>query len=243
IYLERSVEMIVSLLGILKSGAAYVSLDTGYPKERVRLLLAQANEPLIVTAKRLKESLPAESKVICIDSEWKTIADESNQNPDNLSTAENLVYVLFTSGSTGQPKGVAVEHRQLVNYLEGIGESLNLAPGAGFATVSTLSADLGNTVIYLSLCTGGCLHVISQDRITDAEAMADYMSSHKIDCLKIVPSHLEALLTASQPERILPRQCLALGGEASREEWIAKLQSLNPGCAIFNHYGPTETTV
>jgi amino acid adenylation domain-containing protein len=243
IYLERSVEMIVSLLGILKSGAAYVSLDTGYPKERVRLLLAQANEPLIVTAERLKESLPAESKVICIDSEWEIIGAESNQNPDNLSTTENLVYVLFTSGSTGQPKGVAIEHRQLVNYLEGIGERFNLATGGGFATVSTLSADLGNTVIYLSLCTGGCLHVISQDRITDAEAMADYMSSHKIDCLKIVPSHLEALLTASQPERILPRQCLVLGGEASREEWIAKLQSLNPDCAIFNHYGPTETTV
>lgn len=243
IYLERSVEMIVSLLGILKSGAAYVSLDTGYPKERVRLLLAQANEPLIVTAERLKESLPAQSKVICIDSEWKTIADESDQNPDNLSTPENIVYVLFTSGSTGQPKGVAVEHRQLVNYLEGIGTSLNIAPGAGFATVSTLSADLGNTVIYLSLSTGGCLHVISQDRITDAEAMADYMSSHKIDYLKIVPSHLEALLTASQPERILPRQCLVLGGEASREEWIEKLHSLNPSCAIFNHYGPTETTV
>lgn len=243
IYLERSVEMIVSLLGILKSGAAYVSLDTGYPTERVRLLLAQANEPLIVTAERLKDSLPAESKVIRIDSEWETIADESNQNSDNLSTAENLVYVLFTSGSTGQPKGVAVEHRQLVNYLEGIGKTLNVPPGAGFATVSTLSADLGNTVIYLSLSSGGCLHVISQDRITDAEAMADYMSSHKIDCLKIVPSHLEALLTASQPERILPRQCLVLGGEASRQEWIEKLQSLNRGCAIFNHYGPTETTV
>lgn len=243
IYLERSLEMIVSLLGILKSGAAYVSLDPGYPKQRVRLLLAQANEPLVVTVERLTKSLLDESKVICIDSEWEIISGESKQNPDNRSTTENLVYVLFTSGSTGQPKGVAVEHRQLVNYLEGIGESLDLTPGAGFATVSTLSADLGNTVIYLSLCTGGCLHVISQDRITDAEAMADYMSSHNIDCLKIVPSHLEALLTASQPERILPRQCLVLGGEASRGEWIEKLQLLNPACAILNHYGPTETTV
>ena len=243
IYLERSLEMIVSLLGILKSGAAYVSLDPGYPKERVRLLLAQANEPLMVTVERLKESLPGESRVICIDSEWKNIDGESNQNPDNLSTAENLVYVLFTSGSTGQPKGVAVEHRQLVNYLEGIGESVNVRPGAGFATVSTLSADLGNTVIFLSLSTGGCLHVISQDRIIDAEEMAGYMSSHNIDYLKIVPSHLEALLTASQPERILPRQCLVLGGEASRVEWIEKLQLLHPDCAIFNHYGPTETTV
>ena len=243
IYLERSLEMIVSLLGILKSGAAYVSLDPGYPKERVRLLLAQANEPLTVTVERLKESLPGESKVICIDSEWKDIDGESKQNLNNLSTAENLVYVLFTSGSTGQPKGVAVEHRQLVNYLEGIGESINVTPGAGFATVSTLSADLGNTVIFLSLSTGGCLHVISQDRIIDAEEMAGYMSSHNIDCLKIVPSHLEALLTASQPEKILPRQCLVLGGEASRVEWIEKLQLLNPDCAIFNHYGPTETTV
>jgi amino acid adenylation domain-containing protein len=156
---------------------------------------------------------------------------------------EHLVYVIYTSGSTGTPKGVAVEHQQLVNYLHGILEKLDLPEHSSFATVSTFAADLGNTVIFPALCTGGCLHVISQERATNPEAFAAYCRRHPIDCFKIVPSHLAALLNAAPSEPILPRQCLVLGGEAASWTLIEQIQQQIPDCRILNHYGPTETTV
>ena len=141
------------------------------------------------------------------------------------------------------PKGVGVEHRQLANYLNGILERMELAADASFATVSTIAADLGNTMIFASLCSGGTLHVISQDRVTDVNAMAEYRSRHAIDCLKIVPSHLAALLSDAQPERILPRKMLILGGEAANVEWVRDIQRQAPHMTIVNHYGPTEATI
>ncbi|HEY9813069.1 MAG TPA: amino acid adenylation domain-containing protein, partial [Candidatus Sericytochromatia bacterium] len=158
-------------------------------------------------------------------------------------TSENLAYVIYTSGSTGKPKGVAIEHQQLLNYLDGILERLNLPAGASFATVSTIAADLGNTAIFPALCTGGCLHIVAKERASDPEALATYFNHHPIDCLKIVPSHLEALLTSSQFNSILPRQKLILGGEAAPWKLIEKIQQLAPECTIINHYGPTEATV
>jgi amino acid adenylation domain-containing protein len=242
IYLERSAEMIVALLGVLKAGGAYMPLDAGYPKERVAALLAQAGTPLVLTTRSLKTNLSETgAEAVCLDAD--ALAAESELNPRNLSSPENLVYVLFTSGSTGTPKGVAVEHRQLVNYLEGVRERLGLPEGASYATVSTLAADLGNTVIFSSLAAGGRLHVISQERVTDADAMEEYLGRHAVDCLKIVPSHLAALLSGRRPERLMPRARLVLGGEASRREWVEGLRALSPDCAILNHYGPTETTV
>jgi amino acid adenylation domain-containing protein/non-ribosomal peptide synthase protein (TIGR01720 family) len=178
-----------------------------------------------------------------LDSDWEVIAKRPEKNPSCAATPENLLYIIYTSGSTGKPKGVAVEHRQLLNYLHGILARLDLPEGASFATVSTFAADLGNTVIFPALCTGGCLHVISQERATSPEALVDYCESHSIDCLKIVPSHLNALLTASHPEKILPRKYLILGGEALSWQLVEKIRQYAPSCQILNHYGPTETTV
>ena len=241
---ERSIEMIVGLLGILKAGGAYVPLDPSYPKERLAFMLQDAAAKLIVAHERLLEDLPEQSAVrVCLDRDWVEIEQESVENSQRLVTAESLAYVVYTSGSTGQPKGVAVEHRQLINYLESIIERLELTSQRSFATVSTLAADLGNTVIFSSLCTGAALHLISRDRVADAEAMADYFNRHAIDCLKIVPSHLAALQSVSHPERVLPRQLLILGGEASDVDWVKRLATLAPSCRIVNHYGPTETTV
>jgi acyl-coenzyme A synthetase/AMP-(fatty) acid ligase/acyl carrier protein len=112
-----------------------------------------------------------------------------------------------------------------------------------YATVTTFAADLGNTAIYPALTTGGCLHVIVEDRAADPEALAAYFQQHRVGVLKIVPSHLNALLSCSSPERVLPRRTLVLGGEPCPWTLIDEVQRLAPGCRIFNHYGPTETTV
>jgi amino acid adenylation domain-containing protein len=244
IILERSIDLVIALLAVMKSGGAYVPLDPHLPKKRVSLMLEECGSPLIITDQGSRAaSDSADSEIVYIDSEWETIARESGDNLERTYSPENLAYILFTSGSTGKPKGVAVEHRQLLNYVNAISERLELPSAASYATVSTFSADLGNTVIFPSLCMGGRLHVISQERASDSAALANYFASHSIDCLKIVPSHLMALLASSTPENPIPRKRLILGGEASHWSLIDKIESLKPECLIFNHYGPTETTV
>ena len=201
---------------------------------------------MVLTQKKLADGLPKiAAGMIYLDApEYHQSATAMpDTNPEKEASAENLVYVIYTSGSTGRPKGVAVEHRQLVNYVQGISERLALEPGWSYATVSTIAADLGNTVVFPSWCTGGCLHVISKDRLADPVALAEYFERYRIDCLKIVPSHLAALLTGPDPRKLIPRRRLILGGEASRCEWISNLQKYAADCRIFNHYGPTETTV
>ena len=238
--LERSSEMLVAMLGTMKAGGVYVPLDLRQPKNRFALMLEKAMPVAVLTQRHLADQLPeTTAQVLYLDDE----SHESTENLSHIATPENLAYVIFTSGSTGTPKGVGVEHRQLFNYLHAIRQRLNLPPGASYATVSTFAADLGHTVIFPALSTGGCLYMIPQELVSDGPKLGEYFSRYAIDCLKIVPSHLAALLASAQPEQLLPRKRLVLGGEASRSEWVAQLQSLAPACTILNHYGPTETTV
>ncbi len=244
IYAERSLHSIIALLGILKAGGAYLPLDPALPQESLTFRLHDAKVRVLLTQQGLLKREDAQPQtVVYLDADWETIAQESDANPISELTPENLAYVLYTSGSTGQPKGVAIEHQQILNYLHAILDKLELPARASFATVSTFAADLSNTVIFPALCTGGCLHIVSQDRASDPEALADYFQRHPIDCLKIVPSHLATLLASSASSPILPRQCLVLGGEAASWDLIEKIQQSAPKCRILNHYGPTETTV
>ncbi len=244
LFVERSLELIIGLLGILKAGGAYLPLDPALPPEGLAFRLEDAQAGIVLTQQSLVDMLPEQKAlVVLLDTEWEAIATESDENITSDVQPKNLAYVLFTSGSTGKPKGVAVEHQQLFNYVNAIAQKLNLEVCRSFANVSTFAADLGNTTIFPSLCTGGCLHIISQQRASDPDALADYFRHHPIDCLKIVPSHLAALLTSSHPEDILPHQRLILGGEACSWKLISQLQQLAAKCLIFNHYGPTETTI
>ncbi|MEH2178693.1 amino acid adenylation domain-containing protein [Nostoc sp.] len=245
--MERSLEVIVAILAILKAGGAYLPLDPALPKEGLALRLQEAQVSLVISNSSLvidKELLTkGQNQLICLDTDWEAIAQEPDNNPSSEVQPQNLVYVLFTSGSTGKPKGVAVEHQQLFNYVNAIRDRLDLSVCTSFAIVSTFAADLGNTVIFSSLCSGGCLYVVSSERAINPESLAEYFHRHPVDCLKIVPSHLSALITSSRAAQILPRQRLILGGEACSWELIAQIQQLASECLIFNHYGPTEATV
>ncbi|HEX5706332.1 MAG TPA: amino acid adenylation domain-containing protein, partial [Pyrinomonadaceae bacterium] len=244
--MENSPEMIVALFAVLKAGGAYVGPDPSLPAERLAYMLEDSRVRLILTQERLRERLPLdEAEVISVDEEWESIERESDENPSAVVTPDNLAYVIYTSGSTGRPKGVVGEHRQLLHYLNGILERLEMKPGASFSFTmhQTLAVDAPITFLFASLTTGGVLHLLTQQRAADPDALGRYFSEHGIDYFKVAPSHLAALQASPHPERVLPRRLLMVGGEASHWDWAERACQLAPDCVVLNHYGPTETTV
>ncbi len=237
----RSLEMVIGLLAVWKAGAAYVPLDPAFPAQRLAYMIEDSRVGVLLTQQALQASLPhiAGVTTLLLD---PARPEMSAQGPQRPVHAGELAYVIYTSGSTGTAKGVAVSHGALGNYLQGIFQTLPLQGASNMAVVSTLAADLGHTVLFGALCSGRSLHIIEQDVALDPQRFGAYMQGHGIDVLKIVPSHLEALLGADQPQQVLPARCLVLGGEACSPALIERLRALGR-CDIINHYGPTETTV
>ncbi len=244
----RSASTVVAIVAVLEAGGAYVPLDPALPEERRAALLAEAGCAVWLAAVEAEEEHRTDRSDEVEGLKLRVLA-AGRPAPLAPVLPENAAYVLFTSGSTGTPKGVAVEHRQLVRYVEGALTALGLpqgvpgVPGTRYALVSTFAADLGHTSLFPSLVTGGCLDVVPEAAILDPVAFARHLERCPADVLKIVPSHLAALLSGPRPAAALPRQRLILGGEATAPELARRLRELAPDLAVFNHYGPTETTV
>jgi amino acid adenylation domain-containing protein/non-ribosomal peptide synthase protein (TIGR01720 family) len=239
---ERSLDLAVSLLGVLKAGGACVPLDPAYPPDRLSTMAEDAEVRAAVSRGPL-EGLPEAVPRVDLDAGAEALLEYPGSGLGLSIEPESLAYVLFTSGSTGRPKAVGVQHGHLLSYVLSVTGALGFESGWSFAMVSTPSADLGHTAIFPTLATGGCLHVIPADQSSDPDSFADLCRAAGIDGLKIVPSHLEALLSAAHPEAVLPRKLLVLGGEASSWRLVERVRDLAPGCRVFNHYGPTEATV
>jgi amino acid adenylation domain-containing protein/thioester reductase-like protein len=240
----REPALIAGMLAILKAGGAYVPIDPRYPAERVRFMLEDSRpRALLVLGERGEAALATAPGCPVLDLATAAGPDGDDLNPAALAAPENAAYVIYTSGSTGRPKGVLVEHRQLLNYLGGIEELYGFAPGLSSALVQPVAFDSAVTAVYPPLLHGGVVHLIAEEAVSDPEVLGDYFTRHRIDGLKISPSHLAALQTASRPERVLPRRWLVVGGEALRREPAEAIGRRAPGCAIFNEYGPTEATV
>jgi amino acid adenylation domain-containing protein len=237
----RSVESIVALLGILKVGAAYVPLDPEHPLERLSIQLQKARAGICLTnLPRVAESLEPYARIVEFARDTELLRNQPRTNLPAAVSSEALAYVIYTSGSTGTPKGVAVRHRNLVNYAQSILKRLQIEGPLHFATVSTISADLGNTCIFPSLFSGGALHILGQELSLEPRLFSDYLSRHPIDVLKIAPSHLQALLSDNE---MLPSRYLILGGEAFSRQLRDSILAMPHSCKVINHYGPTETTV
>ncbi|BBP59850.1 non-ribosomal peptide synthetase [Pseudomonas sp. St316] len=242
LYLDRSAQMVLAMLAVLKSGAAFVPLDVHQPAQRSLAILQQAQPVFVLSGSA--GSAPALPAIGNLD-----LRDEATwqQAPataiDVEIQARDAAYVLFTSGSTGTPKGVIVEHRQLASYVASVSRRLALAPGERSAVVTSLAADLGYTLLFPTLLSGGELHLLDKETAMDAQAWAAWQAQYPIDHLKIVPSLLDAWLIHAQSAAVLPRKQLIVGGESCSRRLLQSIRDLAPTLAVFNHYGPTETTV
>ncbi|WP_446189244.1 amino acid adenylation domain-containing protein, partial [Herbaspirillum huttiense] len=240
IHAERSCAFVVAVLATLRVGAAYVPLDPALPAERLHYQLQDSAAVLLLSA--TAPDWAASVPVLPLAS----LQGVPKRVPYCWPAVHpgQAAYVIYTSGSTGRPKGVVVSRGALANYVAGVLERLDLREqDRSMAMVSTVGADLGHTVLFGALCSGRLLHLIPPQCSFDPDAMASYMEQHQVDVLKIVPSHLQALLHAASPASVLPRSRLVLGGEATRKPLLAHIASLRPQCRVMNHYGPTETTV
>jgi amino acid adenylation domain-containing protein len=243
LYTERGIDMLIGILGILKAGAAYVPIDTEYPEERVSYMLEDTRAAVAVSsgeyANRLQQFSGSFVEVVETD---RPNEGAAITNPKRNLKPSHLAYVIYTSGSTGKPKGVQVSHRNVVDYVYGLNERTGISECKSYALVSTIATDLGNTVLYSSLLYGGTLHLFSRETVSHIEELHEYFEKHKIDCLKIVPSHWKAL-SPEDGAPLLPGRMLIFGGEAFPLEQAARIRRYSKDCRVFNHYGPTETTI
>lgn len=225
-------EMIAAILGVWRTGAAYLPIDPRQPVERTAFQLADARAALLVANDELLEDLPAgRVRTVSVDDLTTSGAPFAATVPE----PDGLAYVIYTSGSTGTPKGVAVTHRSLANYVASVRERLDLGgEGARYAVLQPQVTDLGYTMVFCSLATGGELHVLDPDTVLDPAAVSGYLADHRIDHLKAVPSHLAALTAQVGPEGVLPARSLVLGGEAAAPDWVRAVLDAagEQGCSI-----------
>jgi amino acid adenylation domain-containing protein len=232
-----SVREVIGMLGCLMAGGAVVPLDSSQPEARLRLMLETAAPFAILTDSDQHLEREASLRV-------DLRRDASGEAPFRLPNvlASQLFGITFTSGSSGRPKGVAVEHRQLVNYVHGM-QAIGLYDGVeSLASLSKLCTDLGHTAVFGALCTGTTLHLIAEEVAVDPIALGGYFEFHGLDLLKVVPDHFEALC-AGDPLAVRPRKRLVLGGNAPSPEFVSRLLAADVPYEIVNHYGPTECAV
>lgn len=241
---QSGAAFLVAIIGIHRIGAAYLPLDCDhYPDELLRYMVTTAGAKLVLNDKTKTpafESTDVETFSFSIED---LLAEDIHASASASVELDSTAYIIFTSGSTGRPKAVPILHRSVANYIQSMREDLEIEPSSRFALVSTLAADLGNTVLFLSLATGGCLYIVPHSLRLDPGGFQEFMKEQKIDYLKIVPSHLKALTQDVESPDSLPRKALILGGEGSPIPWVRSLRKQAPGCRIFNHYGPTEATI
>jgi amino acid adenylation domain-containing protein len=261
ILMERSIELIVGLLGILKAGGAYVPLDPSYPPARLSYVLADAGVGILLTQSELLSFFPAPpAQVVCLDVDGQTIEGYSQANLDRSVCSNHLAYVLYTSGSTGKPKGVEIEHRNVVNFLHSMSHQPGIEAEDTLMAITTISFDIAQLEVYLPLITGAKVVVIPREMAIDADRLLNEVKVSQLKSplvmqspptrtrilgearktvMQATPVTWQMLLTTGW-NRDNPLKVLS-GGEALSTRLAQAI--LATGSELWNLYGPTETTI
>ncbi|HXQ70080.1 MAG TPA: amino acid adenylation domain-containing protein, partial [Pyrinomonadaceae bacterium] len=235
--LERSQDMIVSILGVLKAGGAYVPLDPNYPEERLRTIRDEAELKLVLTQNSTRSRLGATIvPELCLDDERDAIAGCSTENPESGVEADNLAYIIYTSGSTGKPKGVMVHHRGLCNTIAAQVPTFYLTPDDRVLQVLSINFDASIIEITMALCSGAALCVTSREAQLSTLVLSRFLKENRITTIVLPPS----ILATWEVEELPALKTIIVCGEPCTTKLVAQWA---PGRRFFNVYGPTETSV
>ena len=252
ICVERSLEMVIGILGILKAGGAYVPLDPAYPQERLAATLTNAQVSVLLTQEDLRSraNLPdLKSPVVCLDADWDLIKLESEENLPKRSTPENLAYIIYTSGSTGKPKGVMIQNQSLVNYTEAAIAGYGISNSDRILQFASISFDAAAEEIFPCLTQGATLILRTKEAISSIPEFLKFCHEQQITVLDLPTAFWHQLVTelsATNSNLNLPDsvRLVILGGEKALPERLKTWQKLIPeGVRLVNSYGPTEATI
>jgi amino acid adenylation domain-containing protein len=240
VYMERSPEMIVALLGAWKSGAAYVPLDPTFPRERLSFVFHDTAVPVVLTQARLAPDLPAtDARIACLDKDWPQIETQPASNAPVAHDSSRIAYTIYTSGSTGKPKGVEVTHRNVVNLLRSMAKKPGLSASDVLVAVTTISFDIAGLEIYLPLVTGAKLVLASRAVASDGTQLLDLLKRSGATVMQGTPISFRLMLEAGWKGD--PQLKVLCGGEALPRELANRI--LDCSVPLWNMYGPTETTI
>ncbi len=247
ISIERSLEMIIGLLAILKAGGTYVPLDPAYPQERLAFMLNDAQVSVLLTQRQLVKTLPQHgASVVCLDTNWLVNRPENLDNPVSRVTDENLAYVIYTSGSTGKPKGVMIQHRSLANYIKTVSDEFNIQPGDRVLQFASLNFDVAAEEIFSCLVRGATLVLRSDSMVISASEFLHRCWDFQLTVLDL-PTAFWHQLTAELMMKGLalpePVRLVVIGGERALPERFAVWQKHVSEIQLVNAYGPTEATI
>ncbi|WP_193196875.1 non-ribosomal peptide synthetase [Nostoc sp. MG11] len=256
ICIERSIEMVVGLLGVLKAGGAYVPLDPEYPTERLHFMLKDAQVSVLLTQQHLVDRLPEhQAKLICLDTQWESITQSSQDNLISNLQATNLAYVIYTSGSTGTPKGVMIEHQSLVNFTKAEVTQWGINQKDCILQFSSFSFDVFAKDVYPCLSVGGTLVLRTEQMLNSWLALMEGIERWQITVLNLPAAYWHELVTelARTNKSLSPIRLITIGGERLLPEKIklwyeyiqqnADLYKFATSPQLINGYGPTETTI
>ena len=244
ICLERSLEMVVGIYGAMKAGAAYVPIDPTYPQDRLAFMLQDADVPVLLTQEKLRGKLPPHrARVVCLDSEWPAISQQSTEAPRTGVTAANLAYMIYTSGSTGQPKGAMNTHRGICNRLLWMQDAYQLTADDRVLQKTPFSFDVSVWELFWPLLVGARLIVARPEGHRDSAYLIRLINGQQISTLHFVPSMLQVFLRESGVESCRSLRRVICSGEAMPYELQQTFFHRLPSVELHNLYGPTEAAV
>jgi len=236
---DRSIEMIVSLLGIMKAGAAYIPLDPAYPQERIAYMLENSNARLLLISAAYSRQFHSNATELIIEQVWEKLGDYSSNTVEVSLKGTDLAYVLYTSGSTGKPKGVQIKHHNLVNFLTSMQKEPGITANDKLLAVTTISFDIAGLELYLPLITGATILLGDQETAKDGRLLLEMIEKNQVTLMQATPATWQMMIAAGW-EKKLPVKILC-GGEPLSKELAESL--LIRSNELWNLYGPTETTI
>ncbi|WP_161830741.1 non-ribosomal peptide synthetase [Steroidobacter agaridevorans] len=250
ICIDRSLEMVVAILGILKAGAAYLPLDPNYPVERLRYMVEDALPRIVLTERNsIIALIESASEIVALDEIITDAGEEietETESADSRQTDHSLAYIIYTSGSTGRPKGIAMPHRPVVNLIEWHRRYLPLGEGQRVLQFAALSFDVAFQEIFSTLCTGGTLVLLDEWTRRDPQALLELIDEQSIERLFVPPLMLQSLAECSQglgSGAMCLKDVITAGEQLRISRAIASFFARRAGCRLHNHYGPTESHV